>query len=243
MKDFVIQLKQQILKEFSIQDRKGVYAFTQKNMAYNSNKIEGSTLTSEQTASLFDTGTILGDSNFPYRAKDIEEMNGHFKMFNEVLKNLDKPLNSEMIKLLHFQLKTGVFEDYANGYPVGEYKNKANQVSDIVTELPKNIPNRIEELIKKYNSSEKELKDIAIFHAEYEHIHPFQDGNGRTGRVIIFKQCLDSNIVPVVIENNDKAIYYHALHVAQVDNNYEKLVEFFYKEQDKYFKNISKFIE
>ena len=211
-------------------------------MAYNSNKIEGSTLTSEQTASLFDTGTIFSDGDFAYRAKDIEEMNGHFKMFIEVLKNLDIPLSSEMIKLFHFQLKTGVFEDYANGYPVGEYKNRANQVSDIVTELPENIPERIEELIKKYNSSKQEMKDIAVFHAEYEHIHPFQDGNGRTGRAIIFKQCLDSNIVPVIITNDDKMKYYHALHMAQVENRYEELINFFMAEQDKYLENVKRYI-
>lgn len=242
MREFVEKLKKQILEEFSRQDRKGVYAFTQKNMAYNSNKIEGSTLTSEQTASLFDTGTLFSDGDFSYRAKDIEEMNGHFKMFNEVLKSLDVPLNAEMIKSFHFQLKTGVFEDYANGYPIGEYKNKANQVSDIVTELPENIDDRIEKLIKKYNSSKQELEDIAVFHAEYEHIHPFQDGNGRTGRAIIFKQCLDSNIVPIVITNDDKMKYYHALHIAQVENRYEELIRFFEAEQDKYLQNIKRYI-
>ena len=112
---------------------------------------------------MFDTGTIFFDGDFAYRAKDIEEMNEHFKMFNEVLKNLDVPLSSKMIKSFHFQLKTGVFEDYEKGYPVGEYKIRASQVSDIVTELPKNIPNRIEGLIKEYNSSKQELEDIAIF--------------------------------------------------------------------------------
>ena len=108
MEQFVQQLKTQMVNEFAKQDRKGVYAFTQKCMAYNSNKIEGSTLTSEQTASLFDTGTVISDGDFVFRAKDIEEMNGHFKMFNEVLKNLDKPLTPEMIKAFHCQafLKT-----------------------------------------------------------------------------------------------------------------------------------------
>ena len=236
-------LKQQLLKEFQTQDRKGIYAFTQKNMAYNSNKIEGSTLTSEQTASLFDTGSLYSDKESSYRAKDIEEMNGHFKMFNEVLKTLDKPLSSEIIKSYHFQLKTGVFEDYANGYPVGEYKNKANQVSDLVTELPENIPERIEHLIRKFNDCPQDLLDIAIFHAEYELIHPFQDGNGRTGRAIILKQCLDANIIPVIITNDDKMKYYHALHAAQTQHNYDKLIHFFEDEQAKYFESAIRYLQ
>ncbi len=239
---FVKKLKEQLLEEFQRGDRKGVYGYTQKIMAYNSNKIEGSTLTSEQTASLFDTGTINGTEDFVFRAKDIEEMTGHFKMFNQVLKSLDKPLTSDMIKSFHYQLKSGVFEDYANGYPVGEFKSRANQVSDIVTELPQNIPSRIEKLINDYNCGNKELIDIVKFHTEYEQIHPFQDGNGRTGRAIILKQCLDGDIVPVIISDSEKTVYYHALHLAQTEKNYEKLLNFFIEEQGKYYRNIKCFI-
>ncbi|MFI3237435.1 MAG: Fic family protein [Lachnospiraceae bacterium] len=240
--EFVLLLKQQLLKEFQLQDRKGVYAFTQKNMAYNSNKIEGSTLTSEQTASLFDTGTIYSTQELTYRAKDIEEMNGHFKMFNEVLKTIDKPLSPEMIKSFHFSLKTGVFEDYANGYPVGEFKNRANHVSDLVTELPQNIPERINTLISDFYNSNQELVDIVRFHADYELIHPFQDGNGRTGRAIILKQCLENKIIPVIITNDDKMRYYHALHTAQVGGSYDKLLSFFKDEQEKYYHAVNRFI-
>ncbi len=241
-KAFVLQLKKQLITEFERKDKKGVYALTQKSMAYNSNKIEGSTLTSEQTASLFDTGTIVSEDNSVYRAKDIEEMTGHFKMFNEVIKSLEQPLSSDMIKKFHYQLKIGVFEDYANGYPIGEFKNRANQVSDITTELPQNIPGRIDELVSSYNCGNKELVDIVRFHAEYEHIHPFQDGNGRTGRAIIFKQCLDSNILPVVIFDTDKIRYYHALHAAQIEKDYEKLLSFFEDQQSKYFEKIKPFV-
>lgn len=243
MERFVIQLKKQLMQEFEAQDRKGIYAFTQKSMAYNSNKIEGSTLTSEQTASLFDTGTILAaDADFVFRTKDVEEMQGHFKMFNEVLKNLDCPLSADLIKRFHYQLKIGVFEDYANGYPVGEFKNRTNVVSDITTELPQNIPARIDDLVTRYNSSGQTLLDIAKFHAEYEKIHPFQDGNGRTGRAIILKQCLDSNLVPAIISDNDKLSYYHALHAAQVDNDFGKLVAFLEEAQDKYYSQAKDFI-
>lgn len=240
--NFVLILKKQLKKEFSVHDRKGVYAYTQKIMAYNSNRIEGSTLTSEQTASLFDTGSLVGDSNEIYRAKDIEEMTGHFKMFNEVIKSLDKPLTIEMIKSFHFQLKAGVFEDYANGYPVGEFKKYKNHVSDIETELPENIPDKIAELIHKYEKSDKTLKDIVVFHAEYEHIHPFQDGNGRTGRAIMLKQCLDANIIPIIIRDDEKLLYYRALHQAQTENMYDKLLGFFENEQEKYYQNVKDYI-
>lgn len=239
MEDFVKRLKEQMLDEFRRQDRRGVYGFTQKIMAYNSNKIEGSTLTSEQTASLFDTGTIVTDGEFVYRTKDVEEMTGHFKMFNEVLKSLDKPLTAEMIKSFHFQLKTGVFEDYANGYPVGEFKNRANAVGNIITEMPQNVPSRIERLVSEFNAGERKLGDIARFHLEYERIHPFQDGNGRTGRAIILKQCLDGGIVPAIIRDEDKAWYYHALQTASE----ESLTDFLKEEQNKYYEQIRAFVE
>lgn len=240
--NFAEQLKKLLLQEFRRQERKGVYAFTQKSMAYNSNRIEGSTLTSEQTASLFDTGMIVTFGEFVYRTKDVEEMTGHFKMFNEVLKNLDQPLSVDMVKQFHYQLKSGVFEDYANGYPVGEFKTRANIVSDIVTELPQNVPDRVSKLIEQYNNGNRELMDIVKFHAEFEHIHPFQDGNGRIGRAIILKQCLDCNILPVIIFSDDRMRYYHALHLAQIEGNYQVLFDFFVEEQSKYWKQVEPFL-
>lgn len=240
--NFAEQLKKLLLQEFRRQERKGVYAFTQKSMAYNSNRIEGSTLTSEQTASLFDTGMIMTVGEFVYRTKDVEEMTGHFKMFNEVLKNLDQPLSVDMVKQFHYQLKSGVFEDYANGYPVGEFKTRANIVSDIITELPQNVPDRVSKLIEQYNNGNRELMDIVKFHAEFEHIHPFQDGNGRIGRVIILKQCLDRDILPVIIFSDDRMRYYHALHLAQIEGNYQVLFDFFVEEQSKYWKQVEPFL-
>lgn len=242
MKEFVDELKKLLHLELSSHDRKGVYAYTQKLMAYNSNKIEGSTLTSEQTASLFDTGTITSNGDFIYRTKDVEEMTGHFKMFNEIVKSLDKPLTTELIRSFHYQLKSGVFEDYANGYPIGEYKSRANGVSDIKTELPENIPLRMEKLVEDYNNSPRTLSDIVRFHAEYEHIHPFQDGNGRTGRAIILKQCLDSGIVPVIISDYDKLTYYSVLHTAQTEKNYQPMTDFFEKAQRRYYENVKAYI-
>lgn len=235
MSEFLVEA---LIKRFQIEqsnhDRGGVYALTQRMLAYNSNKIEGSTLTEKQTASLFDTGT-LSSEDAVIRAKDVEEMTGHFLMFNEMLKTYSLPLSHDLIKSYHYKLKSGVFEDIANGYPIGEYKNRRNMVSDIVTALPEEVEERMTELLAWYNAaSQHNLGDLARFHAEYEKIHPFQDGNGRTGRMILFKECLKNGIVPFIIRDDGKVEYYHALNAAQTKGDYTPLENIFQKEQAEY---------
>lgn len=232
------------LKEYKLNNRKGVYAKTQKMMAYNSNRIEGSTLTSEQTASLFDTGTLMGINGEIYRAKDIEEMNGHFAMFNYMLNTLDESLSEEMIKKFHYHLKAGVFEDMANGYPIGEYKNRLNIVSDIETARPDEVSEKMNQLLRWYHSEEgKGLNGKIEFHARFEKIHPFQDGNGRVGRMILFRECLRSRIVPLIIRDESKLEYYHVLHEAQTNENYEPLYQFGMAQQAIYKKEIMPYLE
>lgn len=229
--------------EFKKQIKNGSYGYTQRAMAYNSNHIEGSTLTKEQTSALFETQTLKTDNEF-IRIKDIEETTGHFIMFNDMLKTYQDDLSEELIKQYHYDLKSGVFEDKANGYPVGEYKNRANIVSDIKTTMPKDVSSAMINLLSTYNSKEnKSLSDLSEFHAKYENIHPFQDGNGRTGRIILFKECLKNNIFPFVIEDDYKANYYEALHKAQVEQNYTSLVDFFKFEQKRYYENVIEFIK
>lgn len=237
---------QELIDRFQIEqkknDRSGVYAITQRMLAYNSNKIEGSTLTEKQTASLFDTGTLSAEDAL-IRAKDVEEMTGHFLMFNEMLKTYDQPLSHELIKRYHYKLKSGVFEDIANGYPIGEYKNRRNRVSDIVTALPEEVEARMTELLAGYNAlPQHTLTDLAEFHAEYEMIHPFQDGNGRTGRVILFKECLKNGLVPFVISDDNKIEYYHALNTAQSKGDYAPLEAFFVEEQTSYYQQVEGFV-
>lgn len=232
-----------MLIEYRKSDRSGIYAKTQTEMAYNSNKIEGSTLTPEQTTSLFTTGTLRSDGEVVYRAKDIEEMTGHFSMFNHMLKNWEEPLTEQLIKEFHYHLKAGVFEDQANGYPVGEYKNRVNYVSDIQVANPDRVGLYMQELINRYeNIVEVTLSDLAKLHADYEKIHPFQDGNGRTGRIILFKECLRKRIIPVLIKDAEKEQYYFSLNKAQKENNYKYLIDYFVKEQDYYFGKIRKFL-
>lgn len=231
---FVEALIQRFQIEQRKNDRGGVYALTQRMLAYHSNKIEGSTLTEKQTASLFDTGT-LSSEDAVIRAKDVEEMTGHFLMFNEMLKTYDLPLSHELIKRYHYKLKSGVFEDIANGYPIGAYKNRRNMVSNIVTALPEDVEECMTDLLERYNTAiHHDLRDLAQFHAEYEMIHPFQDGNGRTGRIILFKECLKNGIVPFIISDDRKADYYHALNTAQTQKDFGPLETFFLKEQAEY---------
>lgn len=182
--------------EHSIKDRSGIYGYTQRTLAYNSNRIEGSTLTAEQTAALFEEG-YLPATDEVYKSKDIEEMNGHFLMFNHMIATLDEALNEELVKRFHYELKAGVFEDRANGYAIGDYKKRANTVGGLKVALPDEVHAKMNEFYAWYRSVDcVTLSTIAELHARYELIHPFQDGNGRTGRIILFRECLRNNITP-----------------------------------------------
>lgn len=161
-------------------------------------------------------------------------MTGHFIMFNNMLKTYDDVLSIDLIKSYHYDLKSGVFEDKANGYPIGEFKNRGNIVGNIKTTLPSDVSDEMEKLISEYNLKKNiDLMTLAMFHEKYERIHPFQDGNGRTGRIILFKECLKNDIIPFIIEDTEKAEYYKALSDAS-NNNYESLVNLFEKGQDRY---------
>ena len=234
-----------LIQRFGIEserfDRSGVYAYTQRLLAYNSNKIEGSTLTEEQTASLFDNGT-LPQSDDCYRAKDVEEMSGHFLMFNKMLHTLDEPLSQELIKQFHYELKSGVFEDRANGYAIGDYKQRPNMIGIYQTARPEDVEENMNALIGWYAGKEVNVAVLAEFHAEYESIHPFQDGNGRTGRLILFRECLKNGIVPVVIEDANRSEYLQALKEYREEKTLNKLIRLFEKEQQFYFEKCKYFI-
>lgn len=222
-------------------DRSGVYAFTQRVLAYNSNKIEGSTLTQEQTASLFENGTLPQSDDY-YRAKDVEEMNGHFLMFNRMLDTMEEPLTENLIKAFHFELKSGVFEDRANGYAIGDYKKRPNMIGMYQTVKPAEVSKEMQELLTWYADKEITLAVLAEFHARYESIHPFQDGNGRTGRLIIFRECLKNKIVPLVIEDRNRSEYIEALRTYREEKSLTKLIDLFEKEQKFYIEQCEYFI-
>lgn len=239
--------KEWLIKRFLIErkrfDRSGVYAYTQRAMAYNSNKIEGSTLTPEQTASLFDTGT-LPKSNDYYRAKDVEEMNGHFLMFNYMLDTLDDELSQDLIKRFHYELKSGVFEDRANGYAIGDYKERPNMVGMYTTARPKEVPTEMKKLLEWYHSQEKTMQVLAEFHARYESIHPFQDGNGRTGRMILFRESLKSKTInPFIILDDNRNLYIDGLKKYREEQKTDILVSLMEKEAEIYYQQCEYFME
>lgn len=238
--DFIRNLLERFKIEHTKRDRSGVYGFTQRLLAYNSNKIEGSTLTEEQTASLFDTG-ILPKTDDYYRAKDVEEMNGHFLMFNKMLDTLDAALDQQIIKSFHFELKSGVFEDRANGYAIGDYKKRPNMIGIHQTTLPSQVPDTMTELLNWYHAQDVSLETLAEFHARYEIIHPFQDGNGRTGRIILFRECLRHDISPFIIEDANRPEYLEALKAYRQDGNTTALITLFQKEQKFYFNQCEYF--
>jgi Fic family protein len=229
----VKSLYEDLIKEKEMRYRKGIYGYTQRTLAYNSNKIEGSTLTPDQTAALFDEG-VLPQADDYYRAKDIEEMNGHFMMFNKMLSTMGEPLSHELIKAFHFELKSGVFEDRANNYAIGDYKKRANMVGTYKTALPSEVTAKMEELLSWYNLADKNLENIAAFHLRYETIHPFQDGNGRTGRLIIYRECMKNDIFPVIIEDIHRKEYIEALVEYQTNGYINKMIRLFEKEQKSY---------
>lgn len=238
--DFIRNLLERFKIEHTKRDRSGVYGFTQRLLAYNSNKIEGSTLTEEQTASLFDTG-ILPKTDDYYRAKDVEEMNGHFLMFNKMLDTLDAALDQQIIKSFHFELKSGVFEDRTNGYAIGDYKKRPNMIGIHQTTLPSQVPDAMTELLNWYHAQDVSLETLAEFHARYEIIHPFQDGNGRTGRIILFRECLRHDISPFIIEDDNRPEYLEALKAYRQDGTVTALTTLFQKEQEFYFNQCEYF--
>lgn len=189
----------------------GIYHKTQINLTYNSNHIEGSRLTHEQTRYIFETNTI-GVENEALNVDDIIETANHFRCIDMVIDRATSPLTENFIKRLHLTLKNGTADVVKNRYAVGRYKKLPNEVGGRATTPPEKVAEQMEALLAEYDAKEeKTLEDILDFHVKFERIHPFQDGNGRVGRLILFKECLRYNIVPFIIEDDLKWFYYRGL--------------------------------
>ena len=189
----------------------GIYHKIQIELTYNSNHIEGSRLTHDQTLYIFETNTI-GITNESVRVDDIIETAAHFRCIDEIIDNAKMKLSEKFIKDLHLILKTGTSDAKKDWFAVGEYKKIPNEVGGSETTLPENVPAEMRQLISDYNAKETvTLEDIIEFHVNFERIHPFQDGNGRIGRLIMFKECLKHDIVPFIIEDEIKMFYYRGL--------------------------------
>ena len=189
----------------------GIYHKTQIELTYNSNHMEGSRLTHEQTRFIFETNT-LGVENESINVDDVIETANHFRCIDVIIDKAKATLSEKLIKDLHFILKTGTSDARKEWFAVGAYKKLPNEVGGIDTALPEEVSEKMQALLAKYNAKKnKTFEDILGFHVQFERIHPFQDGNGRVGRLIMFKECLKYNIVPFIIEDKLKLFYYRGL--------------------------------
>lgn len=189
----------------------GIYHKTQIDLTYNSNHIEGSRLTHDQTRYIFETNTI-GVENEVLNVDDVIETSNHFRCIDLIIDHAASTLSEHFIKKLHHILKTGTSDSRKDWFAVGGYKRLPNEVGGMQTSLPEEVADRMKALLSDYNAvPKKTLDDILDFHVRFERIHPFQDGNGRVGRLIMFKECLKYNIVPFIIEENLKLFYYRGL--------------------------------
>ena len=217
----------------------GLYHETQVRLTYNSNRIEGSKLSEDQTRLIFETNTIGAEDGVP--VDDIIETNNHFRAIDYVIAHAEEELTEVFIKELHRILKTATSDSRLSWFKVGDYKSKPNTVGGAPTVSPNQVCVEIQKLLTWYTGIERvAFENIVEFHHRFEKIHPFQDGNGRVGRLIAFKECLRNNIVPFIIEDSKKMFYYRGLR--EWNNERGFLIETCLDGQDTY-KALLKYFE
>ena len=234
-----------VLREQKEMKLKGnLYHNTQIIFAYNTNHIEGSKLTEDQTRYIYETNTLLTEKETITNIDDIIETANHFKLVDYMLDAADKELTEEMIKEFHKILKEGTSDSRKDWFNVGEYKKLVNEAGNMKTTLPKNVKKDMVKLMQWYNSLDKiTIKEIIEFHVRFERTHPFQDGNGRVGRIIAFKECLKNNIVPFIILDKDKLFYYRGLYRYQTNQEKGYLIDTCLNAQDQYTKLIEYYLK
>ena len=217
----------------------GIYHRVQIDLTYNSNHIEGSRLTHDETRYIFATNTI-GLSEKAVNVDDIIETLNHFRCIDFMLDNAHLALSEKYIKQLHFLLKSGTSDGRLDWFKVGEYKKLPNEVGGMDTTEPQNVAVEMAALISAYNEkTEKSFEDILSFHVAFERIHPFQDGNGRVGRLIMFGECLKHNIIPFIIDEEHKLYYYRGLKDWDAERGF--LIDTCLSAQDKFKTILQKF--
>lgn len=239
------KIKKALIEQKKMNLSGSLYHKTQLDFAYNTNHIEGSTITPDETASIYDTGTILTSSDKVIVLKDATETKNHFTLFKYMLDTIDEKISEEIIKKFHFILKDGTLTDSEKEwFNVGEYKKRKNFVGNIVTSLPNDVERDMKDLLEWYDKiSSKTIEDIVEFHVRFEKIHPFQDGNGRIGRMIIFRECLYNNIMPFFIEDRNKDFYIRGIKEYQINNEKGYLINTCLNSQDNYEKMVNYFLE
>ena len=210
----------------------GIYHKTQIDLTYNSNHMEGSRLTYDQTRYIFETNTISVE-NETLNVDDVIETANHFRCIDMIIDNAKSALSEKFIKGLHLILKSGTSDSRLEWFSVGDYKKRPNEAGGMPTAMPEEAADKMKALLTEYNGKEeKTFEDVLDFHVKFERIHPFQDGNGRVGRLIMFKECLKYNIVPFIIEDNLKMFYYRGLKEWNNEKGY--LTDTCLTAQDKY---------
>lgn len=216
-----------------------LYEYTAVNFSYNTNKIEGSTLSEDDTRNIFHNNTLLASGQM--NIDDIIEMKNQLSMFDYMLDIAKEPLTAEIIKEFHRILKTNTSDEKKDWFNVGEYKKLANTVGGKDTTNPEDVAEEMKKLLQKYNEKKDvKIEDIIQFHFEFERIHPFQDGNGRVGRMVMFKECLKHSIIPFIIQNDIKQYYYRGLSEFESEKGY--LIDTCLSAQDKYKEMVEKFL-
>ncbi len=242
----MIDLRKHLIEEKQVKLKGCLYHKTQINLAYNSNRIEGSRLTEEQTRYIFETRTIGFKEEEALPVDDIIETSNHFVAFDFLLDSMDEPLSNEVIKTFHRILKSGTADAIKPWFNVGDWKKIANEVGGMETTPPQEIESKMNKLNDWYHAlSTIKFEDIVEYHYRFEKIHPFQDGNGRVGRLIMFRECLRNGIVPFIIDEQHKQFYYRGLKefssvrgylldtCLSAQDTYKEWVKYFYGEISK----------
>jgi Fic family protein len=229
-----------LIEEKDARRKGGLYHKTQVNLAYNSNRIEGSRLSEEQTRYIFETRTIGFKDEEAVPVDDIIETSNHFIAFDFLLDNADSPLSNIIIKEFHRILKASTYNSTRKLFNICEWKQLPNEVGGIKTTAPQDVEASMNKLNSRYNSLPAiSLEDIIEYHYHFEKIHPFQDGNGRVGRLIMFRECLRNNIIPFIIDDRHKQFYYRGLREYQSLKGY--LIDTCLSAQDVYSEWIKYF--
>ena len=238
-----INVLEVLMEQKSMKLKGNLYHNTQIIFAYNTNHIEGSKLTEDQTRYIYETNTLLTEKESITNLDDIIETSNHFKLVDCMLDVADKDLTEEIIKEFHKILKEGTSDSRKDWFAVGDYKELTNEVGGLNTTAPKNVVRDMRNLLDWYGNLEKvTINEIIEFHAKFEKIHPFQDGNGRVGRIIAFKECLKNNIVPFIILDKDKLFYYRGLYQYQTNKEKGYLIDTCLNAQDQYTEMIKYYL-
>lgn len=239
------KIKNELIKQKESKFKGNIYHYSQVNFAYNSNKIEGGKLTEDETEEIFETDSFIPKSDTAIKLDDLIEMKNHFRLFDYILDIIDKPLSKEIMIDMNKILKRNTTDEENPRYNVGGFKvvpNKIGLINVINTSKPEDVEEDLDILISEYEEMDEiTLEDIIDFHYKFELIHPFGDGNGRVGRMIMFKECLRNNIMPFIVLDNDKLYYMRGLKNYKEDKMF--LIDTIKYEQDLYENIVNEMLD